>query len=246
MVRTLDSILADINTKTDPQRATVLSQIADIPKQQAADEAALKAQQETAYGDIVNGARRRGLGFSGIPLGEQAQYSATQYLPAVAKLKTGYNDRATTLQSTLAGIDANNYAQANDIYNQERSFAEQQRQFDLNYALQQQAARQSAASNSSLAGLLGGQRQAAQAPSAQAIKKQNGGFAFTDAANKPISAATYAKQTGQDIRDVLYQMGQDGDQYSQNLYNQIAKDPFFTQNLGEYAKRYSPIFWGTA
>ena len=249
--RTLDQILADINAKTDPQRSLVLNQIADIPKQQAAEEAGLKAQEQQGYTDILDGARRRGLGFSGIPLGEQAQYHATQYLPAAAKLRTSFNDRQNTLQGTLASLDANNYAQANDIYNQELARELERQKFD--YQRQQDALDRQAAvgnGNSSLADMLGGgstaTTQAAQKPAALASQRANGGFNFQSADGKSISAAKYAQLTGQDIRDVLYQMGQSGDAYSAQLYNQIVQDPFFTKNISQYAKQYAPIFWGTA
>lgn len=153
MARTLQDILAEVTAQSDPQRQIVLKQIAALPTQQAADEAALGAQKDQAYSDILAGARRRGLGFSGIPLGEQAKYAATDYAPALAKLKTGYGTQRSTLESALAGIGQSNYATANDIFNQERNFAEQQRQFNENLAEQR---RQAASQNAAFGSLLGG------------------------------------------------------------------------------------------
>lgn len=76
-------------------------------------------------------------------------------------------------------------------------------------------------------------------------RKDGGGFAFTDAQGNPISAAGYAQATGKDIRDVLYEIGQKGDTYAQQVYNQILQDPFFEKNIGAYVNTYSPLFWGT-
>ena len=244
--RTLDQILADINAKTDPQRSLVLNQIADIPKQQAAEEAGLKAQEQQGYTDILDGARRRGLGFSGIPLGEQAQYHASQYLPAVAKLKTSFNDRQNTLQGTLASLDANNYAQANDIYNQERNFAEQQRQFDLNYALQKQSAAGSAGSGSALASLFGGSAASATPAAAKLVQRADKGFNFTDGAGQSISAAQYAQLKGIPFRDLLTDLAKAGDKGAQQALgfvgNDLGYDPSKIGNLGSL---YNALVWGT-
>jgi hypothetical protein len=81
MARTFDQVLAEVTAKSDPQRQLVLGQIADLPTQQIAEESSLAAKKDLAYDDILSGARRRGLGFAGIPLGEQAKYNATAYGP---------------------------------------------------------------------------------------------------------------------------------------------------------------------
>lgn len=80
--------------------------------------------------------------------------------------------------------------------------------------------------------------------------KSNGsGYAFSTASGKSISAASYAKLTGQDIRDVLYSMGQSGDNYAAQVYNQLRNDPFFGKGNKSYDARikstYSPLFWGS-
>lgn len=130
MPRSLDQILAEVTSKSDPQRQLVLGQISQLPTQQAADESALDAKKTQAYDEILGGARQRGLGFSGIPLAEQAKYNATDYAPALANLKTNYGGRQATLESALADIGKNDYTTANDIFNQDRTFEEQQRQFN--------------------------------------------------------------------------------------------------------------------
>lgn len=162
MARSLDQILAEVTARSDPQRNIVLGQISSLPTQQAADETSLGARKDQAYEDITSGARRRGLGFSGIPLGEQAKYAATEYAPALANLKTSYSGRKATLESALADIGRTDYSSAYDMFNHERSFEEQQRQFNENLAFQRQqaAAQQAAARSSSPSPSFGGGPQA--------------------------------------------------------------------------------------
>lgn len=144
--RTLDQILSEVTARSDPSRNAILTQINDVPNQTAAQEQSLNAKLGQANENIMLDARRRGMGFSGVPIGEQTKYAATDYAPALANLRSTMTNRKTTLEQALAGIGSQDYATANDIYNQERAFEEQQRQFNLNYALQQAAERRAAAS----------------------------------------------------------------------------------------------------
>jgi hypothetical protein len=137
--RDFNQILAEVSAKSDPQRKIVLDQVANLPTQQAADESALGARKDQAYEDIVTGARRRGLGFSGIPLGEQAKYAATDYAPALANLKSNYVTQRGTLESALADIGRSDYMDAQDLFDRDRAFDEQQRQFNEQMAAQRRA-----------------------------------------------------------------------------------------------------------
>lgn len=158
MARSFEQVLHEVNKTSDPQKNTVLKQIADLPRQMKAEEAGLKATQNQAFDEILAGSRRRGLGFSGIPLGEQAQYTATQFLPAVARLRTSVNDRRTSLEGVLNDIGRQNYLTAQDIFARDRAFEEDRRRFELQQA---EARRASAASATPawLQALLGGQQQ---------------------------------------------------------------------------------------
>lgn len=140
--RSFDQILAEVSAKSDPQRKIVLDQVASLPTQQAADEASLEAKRAQANEDIITAARRRGTGIAlgGIPLGEQNKYAQTEYAPAVANLKAGYNTRRGTLESALADIGRSDYMGAQDIFDRDRTFYEQQRQFNEQIAAQQRAA----------------------------------------------------------------------------------------------------------
>lgn len=147
MARTLDQILSEVSSKSDAQRQAIMGQVADLPNQQAAQEQSLDAQLKRGYDNILSGARRRGLGFSGIPLGEQAEFNATEYAPAVANLKSSFNARRGSLDSALADIGRQDFMTANDLFNSDRSFAESQRQFNEQMRMQQENARRSAASS---------------------------------------------------------------------------------------------------
>lgn len=169
MSRTLDQILAEVTAKSDPQRQIVLGQISSLPTQQAADEAGLEAKKTQAFDDILGGARRRGLGFSGIPLGEQAKYTATDYAPALANMKAGYNTRKSTLESALADIGRSDYMSAQDIFDRDRTFAENQRRYELEQAA---SAREAATQASPYAGLFGAQGSQQQAPAPDPMKQK--------------------------------------------------------------------------
>ncbi len=222
MARSLDQILAEVTARSDPQRQIVLNQISQLPTQQAADEAGLEAKKNQAYDDITDTARRRGLGFSGIPLGEQAKYNATDYAPALANLKSSYGGRKATLESALADIGKQNYSTAYDIFNQDRSFEEQQRQFNENLAFQRQQ-QAAASSGNSLASLFGGG--AIQAPATAKIQQRaDKGFNFQDATGKAISAAQYAQIKGIPFRDLLSQMAKSGDKGAQQALGYVGND----------------------
>lgn len=133
--------------------------------------------------------------------------------------------------------------------------AEDKRRYAEELALKkEQLAEQKRATNAQIASFSGGggggAGAAGAAPKAVMAKKSNGsGFAFADSNGSPISAAQYASLTGKDIRDVLYAMGQDGDSYAGQVYNQLRLDPFFGKGDANYDKRvkslYSPLFWGS-
>lgn len=187
--RTFNDILAQVTAQSDPQRQTVLNQIADLPNQQAAAESGLNAQKDQAYQDILSGAQQRGLGFSGIPLAEQAKYNATNYAPALANLKSTYANNKATLENSLAGIGQNNYQTALGQFNTEQALAEQQRQFNANLDFQKKQAAASSASNDVLAKLLNQNNQ--QNDPYAAVDKQNAANAIVGLlkTNNPATVA---------------------------------------------------------
>lgn len=252
---TLKQINAELGSIYNPQINNLKSQQGLIPQQIADEEKGLQAKQTQAFDDITAGARRKGMGFSGIPLGEQAKYTSTEFLPALARLRQQGREKQLSLEEAILGVGERRGTLAQQLYQQRQDRLEQQRQFNLNLKLQreQMAASQRAARAASGGGGGGfspsyGGGGGGAAPAASFQRKKDGGFAFTNSKGQPISAAKYAQATGSDIRDVLRQMGQQGDRYAAQLYNQLRMTSTyndFKKRPDVYKRMYSPIFWGT-
>lgn len=257
--RALDQILAELNPIYQPQVDLYRQRQADIPGQIASEEAGLEAKKNVAFDSILGGARQRGLGFSGIPLGEQAKYTATDYLPAVAKLRQSGRQQAQSLEEALLGINERKQTAALGMrqYEQQRydQYMEQLRREEE--ARRQQAEAQRAAGAGAFAPTMGGGQVAGATSGLPAgmAEKRNAlgkleGFAFT-ANGKPASAAAYAAANKIPIGDLLYQMGTAGDVTAQQGYNWLKSiqgtDLF---NSGKWKQtpayqRFSSLFWGT-
>lgn len=111
--------------------------------------------------------------------------------------------------------------------------AEQKREFNLKLALAKSSSGGSGGGSISLGGgSIPGrgntQKTASMAP--KNGKNGAGGFAFTNATGKPISAAKFASTTGQSLGSLLKSMGKAGDVYAAQAYNQISA------NQAYYAK----------
>lgn len=220
MARTLDQIIAELNPTFQPQIESIKQQQQLIPQQIQSQEQALNAQKDVAFGDILSGARRRGLGFSGIPLSEQAKYLSTNYTPALAGLRQQGQQQAMSLQDALLGIQERQGTLANQIYQTEQDRVAQERQ----------------AAAARVQPTLGSfqQPQTIQTPQARVVQQAPGSFAFYDVNNKPITAGQYAQSTNQNIGDVLRSMAENGDKTAQQIYSSL------------YDKRDNPLAWNNA
>lgn len=90
MAQELGQIIQELDAAYNPSRQAINDRINGLQGAESADLAGLEAQKNQSFDDITNGARSRGIGFSGIPLQEQAKYTASSFLPAVAKVKQQY------------------------------------------------------------------------------------------------------------------------------------------------------------
>lgn len=104
--RTLEQIIAELQPSYQPSIEFLRQRQAEIPRTVQADIQAAEAAQTKAYEDILTGARRRGLGFAGIPLGEQAQYASTVFAPEVLRARTRGTEAARDLEGTILGLQA--------------------------------------------------------------------------------------------------------------------------------------------
>lgn len=230
MARTLDQILAELAPVYNPQIESVRKRQALIPGQIKSEEAGLQAKQTQAFDDILGGARRRGLGFSGIPLGEQARYTSTEYLPALARLRQSGQEQAMSLEDAILGIQERRGTQAQGIYQ-----AEQDRAL---------AAKQNAA----LSNIFN------QPPPKQATAKmqqrKDKGFNFVGPNGKPISAAQYSQLTGVPFRQLLQDMANAGDAGAKQALGFVGDD--YGVNRGKLnasgsstvARILNDILWG--
>ena len=148
-VPSLGQITRELNNVYNPQVKLLQDKQAAIPGQIQSEETGLQAKQTQAFDDILGGARRRGLGFAGIPLQEQAKYTSTEFLPALARLRQQGNEQKMSLEEAILGVRErqNNmaYQTREGILSREmamRQLREQQRQFNES----QKAAARAAAS----------------------------------------------------------------------------------------------------
>lgn len=222
--RTLSQIIAELNPTFQPQIQSLQDRANLIPGQIASEESALGAKKDQAYEDIVSGARRRGLGWSGIPLGEQAKYAATDYAPALARLRQSGQERAYSLQDAILGINERRDTLGQQIYQTEQDRAAQER------------ASAAASASPSFGNLFGGGTNGASAGGTPLLPKINrnssGGYAFTDAYGKPINAAEYVQLYNSlggklGYRDLLSQMASTGDKNAKLALQYVGNDAGF-------------------
>ena len=143
--RTLQQIITELKPTYAAQAKSLQEQANLIPQQIETEEQALNAKKDQAFRDILSGARRRGLGFSGIPLAEQAQYASTEFAPALARLRDAGHERALSLQQAILGINERRDTLARQIYQQEQDRAFQAEQARLAREAQERSAARAAA-----------------------------------------------------------------------------------------------------
>lgn len=216
MAQNIDDIIKELDAGYNPQRESINKRLSQLPGQAEAEIGGLKAQQETSFNDITDGARQRGIGFSGIPLAEQAKYTANSFLPAVARVRQSQNDASSSLTEALNGINTDQRNKAFGIRESQLGREQEESQFARNLAAQQAAQRAAAGADSggALSSLFGGGAPApAAAPqkSSQLQRRPDGGYNFQASNGQGISAAAYAKSKNIPFRVLLKQMADAGD-----------------------------------
>ena len=166
--RTFDQIYAALGAGYDGSANLLNQKMNALPGMADAEISGLDAKLKQANTGIVDGARRRGIGFSGIPIAEQAQYAATDYAPAVARVREGARNQAMSLQEALLGLERDRRTQAESIYNNEMARDLAERQFAEQMAASRAAASGGGGGGYSYGGGGGTQQQTQQqAPPAQ-------------------------------------------------------------------------------
>lgn len=141
-------MLADIMKESDsyyqPKKDLYNQQLSQTDPQQQAEVQGLQQQQQDSFSQIRDQAQRRGLFFSGIPLAEQAKYTASQFLPAVANLQGKYRQQRFGLENALTDLGSQQYSDAMGI---------QQKQIDREFQAQQaELSRQASAASAANTG----------------------------------------------------------------------------------------------
>lgn len=164
MARQLDEIIRELDAGYNPSRDLINQRLAALPAQAEAEIGGLKAQEQDYFNNtIMAGARNRGVAFGGIPEGERAQYGASQFLPAVARVRGAQNEARTSLLGALNDVGLDQRRTAMGIYQTEQDRTEQARQFNAQLAAQRDAqARAAATERSPFQSLLGAAQQARQ------------------------------------------------------------------------------------
>lgn len=145
MARAIADIIKEIQAGYNPIKDSYNKQLKDLDPMQQLDTKGLEQAKVNAFQDITTGANRRGMFYSGMPLEEQAKYTGSEYLPALASLKSRYAGLRGNLRDAIAGVDRDMYSKANDI-----------RQAELDRELQERLAREAAARAASSGGGGGG------------------------------------------------------------------------------------------
>lgn len=222
MARTLEAAKAELEPYYAGSRNVIQTKLNAIPGEIEAGIAQADAKLGQANDNILAGARRRGLGFSGIPVGEQAQYAATEYAPAIANMRTAGKNQELSLLETLNSYDRDQRQAAQGLVDgdlargfQERQFQEQIRQFNEQMAAQErQAAQARAAQQADISRYLGGGAAAgagAGGAGGATMTRNEKGYQFTGANGRPITALAFAQSKGIGVRQLLKDMAANGD-----------------------------------
>jgi hypothetical protein len=97
-----------------------------------------------------------------------------------------------------------------------------------------------------LGALTGSGSPGVSASKAGMVQRAGGGFNFTDTKGNAISAGQYAKATGQNIRDLLTKMAQNGDQGAKTALGFVGNDFGYDPNkIGNNSALYNALMAGT-
>lgn len=144
-----------------------------------------------------------------------------------ARQLTGYTTSAQQQLDTLMAKLNNQQSLNNQEWQQAADLAKQEQAFQQQRSL---VAQQSGSVNTFLGSGLTGKNTGV----GNVISNGPGDYQFSDASGKPVTAKQFADANGVGIGGVLYRMGQGGDQYAAQVYNQLQQDPFYGQGNTAY------------
>lgn len=100
----------------EPQIASLKAQEASLAPQYQAQKSALEQARINAFRNISNTASARGMAFSGFTPEQEAQYTGTTYLPAMANLETQQLKSKQSLIDAINAANSERYAKSLGYY----------------------------------------------------------------------------------------------------------------------------------
>lgn len=115
-VQNLQDIVAQISQAYAPQKALIDQSITANDQSGAAQTAGIEAKKTQAFGGIDQTATDRGMAFSGFTPDQQAKYTGSTYLPALANLQNTIASTRNSLLGKKAGLDTQANTQAFSVH----------------------------------------------------------------------------------------------------------------------------------
>lgn len=231
-VPTYNDAYSSLSGTYDPQTQLVQSEIDQLAPEQATQQASLDQAKVNAFKDINSDANSRGLLFSGFSPENQAIYTGTKYLPAVANLATTFQNNKNTLLDKINQINSTRATQAQGIVSTAQTAADKEAYDNAKLSssssggitpYQQTELNSKAAAQYKVTGKSG------YNGAGQKVTSSNLGYNFTGPNGTPISLAQYVQGSGGDANTVLSLL-QNGSSYDKNIYNQVASNKSIQNN----------------
>ena len=188
------------------------------------------------------------------PINEQLGKQTQDYNTANANYQN-LEQKAENLASANSADQQNKLGYLQNIYSalfgqeQQNALQQEQARQDAESARrfnEQMAASMASAGASSVASPTFGGSSNPQQNGMNMTQRKGGGFNFTGTNGAAISAGAYAKANNIPIGQLLYQMGQSGDSYARQAYNEIqANQGYYKAHPEALKQEFSPLFWGT-
>jgi len=196
----VQNYISQLNPVYEPQKALIQQQMAALPASYEAQKSALEQAKVNAFRDIQNVAQQRGVSFSGFTPSEQASYTGTKYLPALAGLAQQQSSRENQLQQVLNTLNANQYNQGMSNYASTLKAAN-------DYAVAMAKAKTSTAKTATPKAQSIGQIKASAAADARQLFTEAKGKAsegYTESSVIPQLQTLYPELSAQQIYDLVY------------------------------------------
>jgi hypothetical protein len=206
----LQEIYNQLESIYQPQRTALQQQQPLFEQQAAANRAALEQARVNAFRDITQTAGQRGMLFSGFTPEEQARYTGTKYLPALAGVEQTLQQRKLSLEQQLNQLQSQQRQSAQDILSKQMAAEEAARQRDIDRQLKIDLARMAARSRGGGTG-----RKSTTNKGWGKVKVgqgAGGGFAYQDPTGLPVSAAVWSLMNNVPLEQTL---SQDPTKYAQ-------------------------------